>query len=99
MMSFVDLSRSCDTLMRSHTVPFGQALRLSADNFCGLLRLFISLNSKPTRLSELSVIKLSNILPGYLMDIASVSDSSLYYICIWKEKRQKPVFLRLIIIN
>lgn len=47
------------------------ALRLSVDNICCLLRVFVSLNSNPTRLSELSIIKLSNILPRYLMHIAS----------------------------
>ncbi|XP_039026289.1 uncharacterized protein LOC120159822 [Hibiscus syriacus] len=36
---------------------------------CAMLRVLIILDSKPTRLSEKSIIALSNFLPGYLMDV------------------------------
>ncbi|KAA3455232.1 Armadillo-like helical [Gossypium australe] len=39
------------------------------DNACAMLRVLIALDSKPTRLSEQSIIALSNFLPGYLMDV------------------------------
>ncbi|XWS56064.1 hypothetical protein CRYUN_Cryun09bG0054800 [Craigia yunnanensis] len=39
------------------------------ENACAMLRVFIMLDSKPTRLSEQSIIALSNFLPGYLMDV------------------------------
>lgn len=39
------------------------------DNACTMLRVLIVLDSKPTRLSEQSIIALSNFLPGYLMDV------------------------------
>ncbi|TYG54114.1 hypothetical protein ES288_D09G163000v1 [Gossypium darwinii] len=39
------------------------------DNACAMLRVLILLDSKPTRLSEQSIIALSNFLPGYLMDV------------------------------
>ncbi|MBA0615680.1 hypothetical protein Godav_015799 [Gossypium davidsonii] len=39
------------------------------DNACAMLRVLIVLDSKPTRLSEQSIIALSNFLPGYLMDV------------------------------
>lgn len=47
---------------------------LPVDNFCALLRVLVSLDSKPTGLSEESVIKLSQVLPRYLLNIASDSD-------------------------
>ncbi|XVE75869.1 hypothetical protein DITRI_Ditri12bG0126200 [Diplodiscus trichospermus] len=39
------------------------------DNACAMLRVLVMLDSKPTRLSEQSIIALSNFLPGYLMDV------------------------------
>jgi len=36
-----------------------------------------ALDSKPTRLSEISVTTLSEFLPGYLIDIVNVSTSLL----------------------
>ncbi|XWS59392.1 hypothetical protein CRYUN_Cryun08bG0117800 [Craigia yunnanensis] len=44
-------------------------LKPPLDNACAMLRLLIMLDSKPTRLSEQSIIALSNFLPGYLMDV------------------------------
>ncbi|CAA2988029.1 testis-expressed sequence 10 homolog isoform X1 [Olea europaea subsp. europaea] len=40
------------------------------DNMCGLLRLLVTFDSKPSRLSEESIINISHTLPEYLMDIA-----------------------------
>ncbi|XVF76107.1 hypothetical protein PTKIN_Ptkin13bG0239200 [Pterospermum kingtungense] len=40
------------------------------DNACAMLRVLIMLDSKPTRLSEHSIIALSNFLPRYLMEVA-----------------------------
>ncbi|KAL2503103.1 ARM repeat superfamily protein [Forsythia ovata] len=39
------------------------------DNMCALLRLLITLDSKPTGLSEECIVNLSHTLPEYLMDI------------------------------
>ncbi|XP_022888460.1 uncharacterized protein LOC111403998 isoform X1 [Olea europaea var. sylvestris] len=41
------------------------------DNMCGLLRLLITFDSKPSKLSEESIINMSHTLPEYLMDIVS----------------------------
>ncbi|XP_021289785.1 uncharacterized protein LOC110420739 [Herrania umbratica] len=45
------------------------SLKPQLDNACAMLRVLIMLDSKPTRLSEQSIIALSNFLPGYLMDV------------------------------
>ncbi|KAL4340356.1 hypothetical protein GQ457_08G017540 [Hibiscus cannabinus] len=44
-------------------------LQPSLENACAMLRVLIVLDSKPTLLSEQSIIALSNFLPGYLMDV------------------------------
>lgn len=41
------------------------------DNTCALLRVLVTLDSEPTRLSEQSMTSLSSFLPGYLIDIVS----------------------------
>ncbi|XP_038692073.1 testis-expressed protein 10 homolog isoform X2 [Tripterygium wilfordii] len=43
--------------------------KLPLDNTCAMLRILVSLDTKPTRLSEPSIITLSNFLPGYLIDV------------------------------
>ncbi|XP_073156823.1 uncharacterized protein [Henckelia pumila] len=45
---------------------------ISMDNKCAFLRLLVSLDSKPTRLSELSITKISHVLPQYLIDISLI---------------------------
>ncbi|KZV15916.1 hypothetical protein F511_29088 [Dorcoceras hygrometricum] len=45
---------------------------ISMDNKCAFLRLLVSLDSKPTRLSEQSITKISNVLPQYLIDISLI---------------------------
>ncbi|KAA8518460.1 hypothetical protein F0562_015934 [Nyssa sinensis] len=45
--------------------------KLPLDNICALLRMLITLDSRPTRLSEQSIINLSNVLPEYLIDVVS----------------------------
>lgn len=47
------------------------SLELPLDNICAFLRVLVTLDTKPTRLSEQSVIKLSNVLPEYLINVAS----------------------------
>ncbi|XP_059428250.1 uncharacterized protein LOC132162022 isoform X2 [Corylus avellana] len=44
-------------------------LKPPLDNACAMLRMLAMLDSKPTRLSEQSVITLSNFLLGYLIDV------------------------------
>ncbi|CAH1415695.1 unnamed protein product [Lactuca virosa] len=41
------------------------------ENTCALLRMITTLDSKPTRLSEESISKLGNLLPGYLLHVVS----------------------------
>ncbi|XP_052198998.1 uncharacterized protein LOC127806055 isoform X2 [Diospyros lotus] len=41
------------------------------DNLCALLRVLAALDSRPTRLSQQSIINLSNLLPVYLIDVVS----------------------------
>ncbi|XP_020553763.1 uncharacterized protein LOC105173986 isoform X2 [Sesamum indicum] len=41
------------------------------DNKCALLRLLITLDSRPTRLTDQSIVKISHVLPQYLTDIVS----------------------------
>lgn len=41
------------------------------ENTCSLLRTIIALDSKPTKISEQSISKLGNVIPGYLVDIVS----------------------------
>ncbi|XP_073066794.1 uncharacterized protein [Primulina eburnea] len=45
---------------------------ISMDSKCAFLRLLISLDSKPTRLSDLSITKISNVLPQYLIDLSLI---------------------------
>ncbi|CAK9180770.1 unnamed protein product [Ilex paraguariensis] len=47
------------------------SLKPPVDNICALLRMLITVDSKPTRLSEQSITNLSNFLPGYLIDAVS----------------------------
>ncbi|KAE8098634.1 hypothetical protein FH972_016679 [Carpinus fangiana] len=44
-------------------------LKPPLDNVCAMLRMLAMLDSKPTRLSERSIITLSNFLLGYLIDV------------------------------
>lgn len=46
------------------------ALKPPLDNVCALLRMLITLDSKPSRLCEESIFKLSNFLAEYLIDVA-----------------------------
>ncbi|KAM7499953.1 hypothetical protein LguiA_024367 [Lonicera macranthoides] len=46
------------------------SLKPSLDNMCALLRMLITVDSVPTRLSEQSIINLSNALLGYLLGVA-----------------------------
>ncbi|KAM7265835.1 hypothetical protein ACFE04_003518 [Oxalis oulophora] len=45
------------------------SLKLPLDNTCALLSVLVSLDTKPTRLSEQSVLTLSDFLAGYIIDI------------------------------
>lgn len=54
-------------------IKFMQLLDPPLDNACAMLRVLIMLDSKPTRLSEQSIIALSNFLPKYLMEVVHVS--------------------------
>ncbi|XP_059668653.1 uncharacterized protein LOC132313744 [Cornus florida] len=45
------------------------SLKPPLDNTCALLRMLVTLDSMPTRLSEQSIINLSSFLPGYLIDV------------------------------
>ncbi|XP_058003755.1 uncharacterized protein LOC110659077 [Hevea brasiliensis] len=44
-------------------------LKPPLDNACAMLRILVRLDSKPTRLSEQSIINLSNFIPSYLIDV------------------------------
>ncbi|KAI3813070.1 hypothetical protein L1987_17786 [Smallanthus sonchifolius] len=44
---------------------------LTLENTCALLRMIVTLDSKPTKLSEQSISKLANVLPRYLIDVVS----------------------------
>lgn len=51
-------------------VALGQILiKPPLDNACAMLRVLVALDSKPTSLSEQSIITLSNFLSGYLIDV------------------------------
>lgn len=50
-----------------------QLLKPPLDNACAMLRMLVTLDSKPTMLSEQGVITLSEYLSGYLVDVAHVS--------------------------
>ncbi|KAK6147635.1 hypothetical protein DH2020_018547 [Rehmannia glutinosa] len=41
------------------------------DNKCAFLRLLVTLDSKPTRLSDQSIVNISHVLPKYLIDVVS----------------------------
>ncbi|XP_076958532.1 uncharacterized protein LOC143634296 [Bidens hawaiensis] len=45
--------------------------KLSLENTCALLRMIITVDSKPTKLCEQSILKLGSVLPGYLIDVVS----------------------------
>ncbi|KAK6912302.1 hypothetical protein RJ641_024395, partial [Dillenia turbinata] len=47
------------------------SLKLPVDNTCAMLKVLIKLDSRPTRLSDQSIIKLSSVLAEYLIDVAS----------------------------
>lgn len=61
------------------------SLKPPSDNICALLRMLVTLDSKPTRLSEQSIINLCSYLPGYLIDIVS---------CIPQDDDESTVFSR-----
>ncbi|KAK1438756.1 hypothetical protein QVD17_04566 [Tagetes erecta] len=44
---------------------------LALENTCALLRMIVTLDSKPTKLSEQSISKLGNVLPRYLIRVVS----------------------------
>lgn len=44
-------------------------LRPALDNLCALFRVLVALDCRPTRLSQQSILTLSNFLPGYLVDV------------------------------
>nr|XP_043635308.1 uncharacterized protein LOC122606512 [Erigeron canadensis] len=46
------------------------------ENTCALLRMILTLDSKPTKLSEQSISRLVNVLPGYLIDVSSLQEDS-----------------------
>lgn len=50
-----------------------QLLKPPLDNACAMLRMLVTLDSKPTRFSEQGVITLSEYLSGYVVDVAHVS--------------------------
>ncbi|GJU30927.1 armadillo-like helical domain-containing protein [Tanacetum coccineum] len=47
------------------------------ENTCALLRMIITLDSKPSKLSEESISKLGYVIPGYLVDVVSGLDHSI----------------------
>ncbi|GAB2266847.1 hypothetical protein Dimus_001835 [Dionaea muscipula] len=51
---------------------------LPLDNTCALVRLLTVVDSKPTRLSEQSISKFSNIILGYLIDAARIYPEKEY---------------------
>ncbi|KAL9671440.1 hypothetical protein QQ045_009008 [Rhodiola kirilowii] len=59
-------------MLESVTVDQMSGGRLSIDNTCALLRVLMSPDSTPTKLSEHSIAKLSQALPGYLVDVIRV---------------------------
>ena len=50
-----------------------QVLKPPLDNGCSLLRMLVTADSKPTRLSEQSIVVLSSYVAEYLMDVVQVS--------------------------
>ena len=54
-----------------------QSIRPPLDNVCAMLRLLATLDSKPTRLNELNVASLGDLLSVYLIDMARVSSFSV----------------------
>ncbi|OAO92925.1 hypothetical protein AXX17_AT5G26970 [Arabidopsis thaliana] len=60
-------------------------LKPALDNGCAILRMICALDSKPTRLSEISVTTLSEFLPGYLIDIVN---------CIPEDKERSYLYMQ-----
>lgn len=52
---------------------FPQSQELPVHNACALMGMLITVDSRPTRLSEKSIIKLGNIVLSYMIDVALVS--------------------------
>lgn len=50
-----------------------QIIKPPLDNVCAMLRVLITLDSNPTRLSEQSITTLGNFLPEYLINVMHVS--------------------------
>lgn len=50
------------------------------DNKCAFLRLLIALDSKPSRLSDQSIVKISRVLPQYLINVVTVCTSPSNFI-------------------
>ncbi|KAI8562907.1 hypothetical protein RHMOL_Rhmol03G0071900 [Rhododendron molle] len=48
-----------------------QLQRPGLDNICALFRVLVALDCRPTRLSQQSILTLSNFLPGYLIDVVT----------------------------
>ncbi|KAL0374783.1 UNVERIFIED_CONTAM: hypothetical protein Sradi_3394000 [Sesamum radiatum] len=59
---------ACLSAIEEMLAPCGETLM---DNKCALLRLLITLDSRPTRLTEQSIVKISHVLPQYLTDVVS----------------------------
>ncbi|KAG5556427.1 hypothetical protein RHGRI_006875 [Rhododendron griersonianum] len=51
-----------------------QLQRPGLDNICALFRVLVALDCRPTRLSQQSILTLSNFLPGYLIDVVTSSE-------------------------
>ncbi|MFS8032386.1 putative pre-rRNA-processing protein Ipi1 [Helianthus anomalus] len=50
---------------------------LALENMCALLRMIVTLDSKPTKLSAPSVSKLANVLPRYLIHVSSLGEKDI----------------------
>lgn len=59
--------------------------KLPLENVCGLLRMLTTLDSRPTKLSEWSIIKLGDVLPEYLIGVVS---------CIPEEVSKSTIIIR-----
>ncbi|KAJ0429000.1 putative testis-expressed protein 10/pre-rRNA-processing protein Ipi1 [Helianthus annuus] len=50
---------------------------LALENTCALLRMIVTLDSNPTKLSAPSVSKLANVLPRYLIHVSSLGEKDI----------------------
>ncbi|KAK6147658.1 hypothetical protein DH2020_018570 [Rehmannia glutinosa] len=64
------------------------------DNKCAFLRLLVTLDSKPTRLSDQSIVNISHVLPKYLIDVVSnVGDDDHESASVISVKRRRHYLL------